>query len=299
MIDHISEREILPGLRNFDCYTIADAGIWYVHDVAFPDSCDAVDLIPHVLNLHLEQLILTQTFGTPGEFEDQLTEPAEFRGDVERDADLSINPADPSVFLRKQLEAILDCTERLRENANATSELMPFVTDLIQGSEDARQRLQGIEGTNAFELLSVSIDYDASYMLHRLRAERATRDIPLDVTGVLDDLEALLEDIPITGLYFKSVHVQQQLADLSKLLLYVGTGALLYGGFIVTSYENILAVEPGRTVLIFVVCGALAAAFAPFAVLVAHVMRIATVARRTSADFGPFLLRQQIPDEEQ
>lgn len=247
----------------------------------------------------IDQLILTQTFGTPGAFKGRLTEMEEFRRKVEYDADLPISPAEPSAFLREQLEATLDCTERLRENTGGDTQLTRFIANLARGSAKARRRLQEIADTNSFELLSVSIDFDASYLLHRLRSLRATGDVPSDATEGLDNLEALLEDVHITGLYFKSVNVQQELADLSKLLLYVGTGALLYGGFIVTSYENVLAATPGRVVLILVICAALTAAFAPFAVLLSHVMRIATVARRTSADFGPFLLQRQIPDEEQ
>jgi hypothetical protein len=52
-----------------------------------------------------------------------------------------------------------------------------------------------------------------------------------------------------TGLYFESVQVHQQLTDLSRLLVHVGTVALLYGGFIVTSHGNVLAAEPCRAVL--------------------------------------------------
>lgn len=245
----------------------------------------------------IDQLILTQTFGTPGAFRDRLDAMEEFRRKVERDADIPISPAEPSVFLRKQLEAILDCTEQLPESTS--DELAGFVADLTRGGDKARRRLRAIEDNNEFELLSVSIDFDASYLLHQLRSIRATNDVPDAATDSLDNLDALLEDIHITGLYFKSVNVQQELADLSKLLIYVGTAALIYGGFIVTSYENVLAVSPGRTALTVVVCAALTAAFAPFGVLLSHVMRIATVARRTSADFGPFLLQRQIPDEDQ
>ena len=45
------------------------------------------------------------------------------------------------------------------------------------------------------------------------------------------------------------------------------------------------------------VAGVVTLAVAPFAVLLAYVLRIATVARRTAADFGPLMLQREIPED--
>lgn len=246
----------------------------------------------------IDQLILTQVFGTMGTFEKRLSEMREFRTKVEQDADLPVSPADPPTFLQKQLEAVLERTERLRNVRNASDRLASFTEDLARESERAHGRLDGATGS-VFELVSVILDDDTGFMLHRIRELQTTGDLPGDSSEMLEDLESLLKNIHVTGLYFKTVFIQQELADLSKFLLYIGTVSLLYGGFMIVSYENVLAADPGRAVLTLAVCLALTLAFAPFAVLVAHVLRIATVARRTAADFGPFLLQRQVPDEAQ
>lgn len=248
--------------------------------------------------LAINQLILTQQFGTTGDYRDRLDEMRSFRKDVEEDADIPVSPAAPGAFLQEQLSAIVAAAERLHEVADGTDRTEAFATDVITSSARAHERLESADDGDAFELVSVSLDYDGSTLLHRLRTLRAAGETPGATTGPSDDLEALLEDIHVTSLYFKTVHVQQELADLSKMLLFTGTAALLWGGFVVISYENILGAGLGRAVPVLVVCSALAAAFAPFGVLLSHVLRIATVARRTTADFGPFLLQRDIPDEE-
>lgn len=220
----------------------------------------------------------------------------EFRRRVERDAGLAVSPADPSEFLERLLDAVVERTERLRSVETTNGRPTDFAVDLARDSERAADRLEDIGGT-PFDLVSVILAYDGSFMLHRRRELQAADDLSEESAEILENLESLLKDVHVTGLYFKTISLQQELADASKHLLYVGTMSLLYGGFIVISYENVLAFDPGRTVLALVVCLALTAAFAPFAMLISHVLRIATVARRTSADFGPFLLQRSIPDE--
>lgn len=94
------------------------------------------------------------------------------------------------------------------------------------------------------------------------------------------------------------MYAQQELADLSALLSITGFLALLVGSVIAVSYENVLAFNPGRPALVVVVVSAaITALFAPFVVFLVYLFRIALVARRTAADFGPFLLQRGIPGE--
>lgn len=93
------------------------------------------------------------------------------------------------------------------------------------------------------------------------------------------------------------MYAQQELADLSALLSITGFLALLVGSVIAVSYENVLAFNPGRPALMVVVSAAITVLFAPFVVFLVYLFRIALVARRTVADFGPFLLQRGIPGE--
>ena len=91
--------------------------------------------------------------------------------------------------------------------------------------------------------------------------------------------------------------MRQEPADLSKNLLYVGFPTLLAGAFIVLSYGNLLALELHSSVYV-VVAATITALFSSFAVLLAYVLRVATIARRTAADFGPLVFQQQLPRED-
>ena len=64
--------------------------------------------------------------------------------------------------------------------------------------------------------------------------------------------------------------MQQELADLSKILLYVGFPTLLAGAFVVLPYGNLLALELHPYVYVVVVAATITALFSPFAVLLAY-----------------------------
>ena len=253
--------------------------------------------------LAINQLILTQEFGTTGTFRERLDETDEFRRTVEDDAGVESSPATPTAFLRTLVEAVRDRATALREacaevdDAERREQVRGFADRVADEADSADETLEGATfGT--FEVVSVILDYDDSAQLDEARTLRNTRDreaLPEAVADAVDDIEALLEDVHVTRLYFKTVYIQQELASLSIVLLYVGFAALLGGGFVILSYDRLVDLAANPALLTAVVAGAVTLAVAPFAVLLSYVLRIATVARRTAADFGPFMLQRDIP----
>lgn len=171
-------------------------------------------------------------------------------------------------------------------------------TELTAEADRATTRLANAEfGT--FDAVSVILDYDDARQLdrtYRLQSE-GTEMVSDEIEETLDEIATIIETIHIAHLYFKSVYAQQELADLSALLSITGFLALLVGSVIAVSYENVLAFHPGRPALVVVVSAAITVLFAPFVVFLVYLFRIALVARRTAADFGPFLLQRGIPGE--
>lgn len=82
--------------------------------------------------------------------------------------------------------------------------------------------------------------------------------------------------------------MQQELVNLSRVLFYVGFPALTAGGFLILMYENLLALPLGRPFYVLLVSAMVAVVFSPFMVLLAYVLRIATIAQWTAADFVHF-----------
>lgn len=289
------------------CLALGNAGVVRVRGPGVTDLLGSLigGMLPFItVVLAINQLILSEEFGTTGTFRERLDETEEYRSTVEADTGTDVSPAAPAAFLNLLIQTTRERAVALREtfDENHSDELREavesFVTPIVADAEEASDRLSDAEfGT--FEVVSVILWYDDERHLQTGRHVRATfGDAVTDpVEEAFEDLRAVFEDIHVARQYFKTVYLQQELATLSKLLLYVGFAALLGDGFVILTYES-LAAELGPTALLLVAATAVALVVAPFAVLLAFVLRIATVARRTAADFGPFLLQQSVPGED-
>ncbi|WP_049928129.1 hypothetical protein [Halopiger goleimassiliensis] len=254
--------------------------------------------------LAINQLILSEEFGTTGAFFERLEATREYRRSIESHTGYRPSPVEPSEFLRVLIESKRRTALGLRNVCrDATPELRDAVDDYVSltapRDEDAIETLEGATfGT--FDVIAVIVHYNDPWQLQEVRKlrEHHSHDLSEAAENQLDRLEELLGDIHVARQYFKTVHMQQELADLSKILLYVGFPTLLGGSFVIVGYGNLLALEFHPWVYVAVVSVTITALFSPFAVLLAYVLRIATIARRTAADFGPFVLQQQLPRED-
>jgi hypothetical protein len=215
-----------------------------------------------------------------------------------------VSPADPAEFLNLLVQTTRERAVALREAVDESRSdefreaVESYVEPIVADAEETSDRLADAEfGT--FEVVSVILWYDDERHLQTGRRIRAAfgDDFTDAADEAFDDLRAVFEDVHVARLYFKTVYLQQELATLSKLLLYVGFAALLGDGFVILTYES-LAAQLDSTALLLVASTAVALVVAPFSVLLAYVLRIATVARRTAADFGPFLLQRSVPGED-
>ncbi len=252
--------------------------------------------------LAINQLILSAEFGTAGSFRERLDETRQYRREIEKHTGTRPSPAEPSAFLRELVRTKREVTAGLSDvcpadaSAALREDLDGFVESTMAQDDDVVDELS--EATfGTFTVISIILEYNDPWQLQEVRRlrERFGDELTEPLDERLSRLQDLLRDIHIARQYFKTVHMQQELADLSKILLYVGFPALVGGAFIVLAYGNLLALELHRYVYAVVVSSTVTALFSPFAVLFVYVLRIATVGRRTAADFGPFVLQQRIP----
>lgn len=254
--------------------------------------------------LAINQLILSEEFGTTGTFFERLEETREYRRGIENHTGVRPTPAEPSEFLQILIAKKRQTALGLREVcADASPELRDEIDDYVETTEardEAAVKTLEDATFGTFEVIGVIIDYDDPWQLQVIRRiqENYVDELSEAADRQLDRLEELLQDVHVARQYFKTVHMQQELADLSKVLLYVGFPTLLGGGFVILAYGNLLALEFHPYVYAVVVSATITALFSPFAVLIVYVLRIATVARRTAADFGPFVLQRGLPDDE-
>ncbi|WP_276254897.1 hypothetical protein [Halomontanus rarus] len=285
-----------------DLITPAEAG-----DVTALSAALVGGMLPFItVVLAINQLILSEEFGTTGAFFERLEASREFRRSVEAHTGYRPSPVEPSAFLRSLIEAKRR-TERGLQNvchgSDSNPDLRADVDDYVEFTaprdDDAVETLARTTfGT--FTVIDVILHYNDPWQLQEVRQIRDRHRFRLSeaAENQLERLEELLQDIHVTRQYFKTVYMQQELADLSKILLYVGFPTLLGGAFIIVSYGNLLALQLHPYVYVLVVSATITALFSPFAVLLVYVLRIATIARRTAADFGPFVLQEQLPGED-
>ncbi|WP_114579208.1 hypothetical protein [Saliphagus sp. LR7] len=254
--------------------------------------------------LAINQLILSEEFGTTGTFYERLEASQEYRRTVGDHTGYQPSPVEPSEFLRILIEAKRRTALGLRNIClDASPELHRDVVDYVEttASRDKRAIKRLDDATfGSFVVISVILHYNDSWQLQEVRQFRSgyRHRLSEPARRQLDRLEDLLQDIHVARQYFKTVYMQQELADLSKILLYVGFPTLLGGAFVILSYRNLLALELHSAIYILIVATTVTALFSPFAVLLFYVLRVATIARRTAADFGPFVLQQQLPQED-
>jgi hypothetical protein len=252
------------------------------------------------LVLTLNQLVLSQELGAVGDQRERMSGAMEFRRDAADLLDAPVSPHEPSAFLGDLIERAGDHATALHDSVRSdadpdTAERIDQLADAVEkNASAASEQIDGAQfGT--FDVVSAALDFNYSekiYAARRLQAEDA---------GALTEegrnaLEALIETLVAFGPareHLKTLYIQWELIDLSRALLASAVPALLISASMVLYYNvsRSPATVVGLDVPVLVVSASTALAALPFLVLLAHVLRIATVTKRTLS-IGPFTLRR-------
>lgn len=242
----------------------------------------------------ITQLILSRELRSPRELQTEMAAAAEYRDSVETETDRLVVPEQPREFLRLLTR---DTRAQVTELEEAVGDLedAPFRTDLedlignlateLDGTIDRLERSRG----GVFQALSTVLDADFATRINHIRwlGRAYEEDLPADVLDTLDGLEHRLEQLDVARQYFKTIYIKQELADVSKLVMYTGLVAVIVAiaALVVTGYRT--SPYPYLQHLLLVPL-AVTVTLVPLVLLISHVARIATVARRTAA-ITPFL----------
>jgi hypothetical protein len=234
----------------------------------------------------LNQLVLSQELGAVGDQRERLTAATEFRRDVETEID-GVAPTDPAAFLRAILTAVTDRAETARAGATG-GEAGPAVDTLAERlTTSARATQETLDGAEfgEFTVTRAALDFDYSRRIDETRRVRARRDLPPAVDETLAELVSVLELYGVAREHIKTLYFERALVSLSRSILAAAVPALAVGVGMVLSFR-----PDGGLGTALVLGGAVGVTLSPFAVLVAYVLRIATVTGRTLS-IGPFTLR--------
>ncbi|WP_235853500.1 hypothetical protein [Halosimplex salinum] len=254
----------------------------------------------------LNQLVLSQEFGTLDQQRDRFEGTMDARETVADHTDVAVSPSDPSAFLRVIVEAAAADASALRDGlgADTPDHVAEAVSDLVDGvrsnADTVGDQLDGATfGT--FDVLSAALDFN--YSLKVFDARRIRNEYEDDFSEAtlerFDELVITLELFAPAREHIKTLYIQWELIDLSRYVMGSAIPALL------VSVSTLLFYSPGTPggsvlgvpMIVLFVSAAVTVSVTPFLILLSYVLRIASVTKRTLA-IGPFTLRNTVDQDE-
>ncbi|WP_435076665.1 hypothetical protein [Halococcus sp. AFM35] len=241
------------------------------------------------ITLTVNQLVLSRVFGTVNDLTDRLDGTREFRRTVEGIAGRATSPNDPAAFLALIGETLGKRARAFEEHDSM--ETTEEIDDYLSGIHSYAERLEGVGGTeDTMEIVSTLLGPAYAQRLTETDAIRRTHDDR--ATEELDAVAELLEAVAVARQFFKTIAIQQDLAQLSRRLAYLGIPILLVAFYATTVYTTVPSATVAQPLLPVVISAAIAIVLLPLAILLSYMLRLATIARYT-VSVGPF-----VPPEE-
>ena len=235
--------------------------------------------------LSINQLILSRLFGSAGSLSDQLEGTLDYRRSVEDIAEVAVSPNEPGAFLTFLADTLKHRLEDFRREAASTTVTFDAGDDpgaYTSAVSDYAEHLSTAEDfDNPFKVMLLVLGEDYAEHLDTTREfqGRYGKRLPDETAEALDDVLELLKAIATMRQFFKTLTLQQELARLSRELVYTGVPAVLvtyFLSFVYTSASDMpTAIDPVYMPIIVAV--ATGVILAPLAVLVISLLRIATV----------------------
>jgi len=244
----------------------------------------------------LSQLVLSQELGALGDQRERMDGAMSFRRSVESVIDSDVTPPDPASFLRSLVAAVGRQAATLQTAAEGSGDerLRSFADDLVADADAVGDDLEASQfGT--FEVVFAALNFNYASKIYEARRLRAA-DATDDAAGALDDLVETLTLFGPAREHVKTLYFQWELIELSRAIAYaavpaliVSAGMILYGGQTAVVQGGVLGVDS----VVWLVSAATTVALVPFVLLLAYILRIVTVAKRTLS-IGPLVLRDTV-----
>ena len=240
----------------------------------------------------INQLVLSRVFGSPGKLSDRLDGSRDLRERVERLADQPSSPNDPAAFLSllsttlsERATAALSGMEQSATDSPA--EIADALTDVAEYGRSINTQVE--DGTPITDILGIIVGSEYAMNIAAVRHLRNEYGESLSATtrAEMEALDELLESVAVVRQFYKTLALQQDLAILSRHLIYTGLTALFVSISMALVYRTETVMIPASTLVILVPV-AVGVVVSPIALFSAYILRAATVAYRT-VSVGPFV----------
>lgn len=234
--------------------------------------------------------------------EDRIEGTIEFRREIGRIAETDATPTNPSSFLlvmtrtiKNRTHALTDLDEEVdQEFTDDMEAVVESIAETAEALEDSLGRIRGGE----FRSLWLGLETDYGPLMNRMRDFTSSHHSQISEPreDQLNELIHLFELFAMGQEYFKTLYYNREITDLSRTLLLSSLPSIIITTWAILAIDaqlfpdfTMLGLPPLLTFFAFIFTVSLA----PFLILTAYMLRVATVTRRTSVK-GPFTVQ---PDD--
>ncbi|MFU8866424.1 hypothetical protein [Natronococcus sp.] len=250
------------------------------------------------LVVSINQLVLSQEIGPLGSQRKRMDLAMDFYQNTDELLDFP-SPANPALFLEELIDATSDRARRFEQAVRRSddeelrAQTAEYVDDLLENATVAGEGLNGAD-FGSYDVMNSALNYNYDRKMYDLRwllAEYEDRLSEEQREAGVRTLEALTMYGPARE-YIKTLYFQWSLVKLSQGILYLAVLALVVaGGMLLFVHEGTMIGSLfGVDNLLWIVALAYTICVLPFLLFVSYILRLATIAKRTSA-MGPLVLR--------
>ncbi|AEN05729.1 hypothetical protein [Halolamina sp.] len=250
----------------------------------------------------INSIVLSHDITSVGTQENRLKATMEFRREIARVTGGKESPTDPSSFLNlmatviaKRAEAVEDAIDDA-ENVDETfaDEARHFAARVADTANSVDTAIPETASGGEFGVLWIGLELDyGEHMSHSHRIQANFDDVVSEeVQERLAELSEALQLFTTGKEYFKTLYYNQEISQLSRTLLVVSLPAILINASAILAINAQILPDFwifGLPPLLISVSAVFTISLFPFIVLIAYMLRLATVAKRTTAS-GPFSL---------
>lgn len=252
------------------------------------------------LVLSISQFVLAEEIDPLGEQRERMANETEFREDVEKTGNVGVAPANPSRFLRTLIEIADTYARQLNDavssssNADQLDEIAEYTAGLIEHSQEISDSLERAN-FGSFQTLLPVLNYNYSWKIFAARTlrDKYAESLSEEADEAFDELIDALRFFGPAREHFKTLYVQWEIINISRGVLYGAMPTLAIAGYMILEFDagKITGTVVGVSTAYLVVSALYVLTLIPFAVLLAYLLRVLTVMKRTLA-IGPFILRE-------
>ncbi|MFC6716105.1 hypothetical protein ACFQGT_12415 [Natrialbaceae archaeon GCM10025810] len=251
------------------------------------------------LVVSINQLVLSEEFGSLGRQRERMDKSMAFRKESEREFRWT-GPPEPSRFLSTLINTSVDRAEALREAVDGNPDRVfrnrvDQLVDRIETSADQTTDELADAPFGEFTIMRAALSYNYSWKIYLVRRVywEHRENVSDDEREAIENLVDILALFGPAEEFFKAHYLQWELVNLSRRILYTGVPALI------SSVCAALYLKPGIVSgstlgvpsLVWLINLGVTFALVPFFIFTAYVLRTASIAKESGA-IGPFVLHE-------